>query len=131
PRVGDECGGGWGCGRLTRPAHPPLGSQAGGLPRVTRLTSMAIGLDGLLRSRELLDQATVARLGRVSRARLTQIMNLLFLAPDIQEQLLFLPPIIGGRTLVLLPHLQPIAAQPNWSPQRQQSAATYTAPPPQ
>ena len=36
------------------------------------------------------DQAELARLGHVSRARMTQIMNLLHLAPDIQEELLFL-----------------------------------------
>jgi hypothetical protein len=29
--------------------------------------------------------------GRVSRARLTQVMDLLLLAPDIQEEILFLP----------------------------------------
>src|SRR3712207_3152134 len=33
----------------------------------------------------------VARLGHVTRARVTQIMNLLNLAPDIQEAILFLP----------------------------------------
>ena len=39
------------------------------------------------------DLATLARYGQVSRARITQIMNLLNLAPDIQEQLLNLPEI--------------------------------------
>jgi len=33
----------------------------------------------------------LARLAHVSRARITQIMNLLLLAPDIQEAILFLP----------------------------------------
>jgi hypothetical protein len=36
------------------------------------------------------DYAVLAALGRVSRSRVTQIMNLLNLAPDIQEQILFL-----------------------------------------
>jgi len=31
----------------------------------------------------------LARLGRVSRARITQIMGLLMLAPEIQEEVLF------------------------------------------
>jgi hypothetical protein len=35
------------------------------------------------------DYADLARLGQVSRARITQIMNLLNLAPDIQEPILF------------------------------------------
>ena len=35
--------------------------------------------------------AEVARRGHVTRARVTQIVNLLLLAPDIQEEILFLP----------------------------------------
>jgi hypothetical protein len=37
------------------------------------------------------DYSDLARLGGVSRARITQIMNMRNLAPAIQEQLLFLP----------------------------------------
>tara|TARA_R110002020_G_scaffold324432_1_gene540126 strand:+ start:158 stop:379 length:222 start_codon:yes stop_codon:yes gene_type:complete len=37
------------------------------------------------------DYAELAQLGQVSRARMTQIMNLLKLAPEIQETILFLP----------------------------------------
>jgi hypothetical protein len=41
--------------------------------------------------------ADIARLGHVTRARVTQIMNLLLLAPDIQEEILFfLPPTTDG-----------------------------------
>jgi hypothetical protein len=89
------------------------------VPRVARLMALAIRLDGLIRSGELPDQATVARLGRVSRARVTQIMNLLFLAPDLQEQLLFLSPIAGGRASLLLRDLQPIACELDWRKQRE------------
>ena len=35
--------------------------------------------------------AEIAELGHVTRARVTQIMNLRHLAPDIQEDILFLP----------------------------------------
>jgi len=41
----------------------------------------------LIRSGEVRDYAALARLGHVSRARISQIMNLLHLAPDIQEVL--------------------------------------------
>jgi hypothetical protein len=41
------------------------------------------------------DYAEVARLGHVTRARMTQITKLLYLPPDIQEQILFLPPVKG------------------------------------
>jgi hypothetical protein len=58
------------------------------VPRVARLMAVAIRLDQLIHDGTATDQAELARLGHVTRARLTQIMNLLFLAPDIQEQIL-------------------------------------------
>ena len=42
----------------------------------------------------------LARLGHVSRTRLTQTLNLLHLAPDIQERLLFLPAVEKGRDAI-------------------------------
>jgi len=53
--------------------------------------ALAIRFEGLIQRGEVTAYADLARLGHVSRARLTQIMNLLNLAPDIQEALLFLP----------------------------------------
>ena len=54
--------------------------------------ALAIRLEGLIREQTIPDYAAVARRGRVTRARMTQIMKLLDLAPDLQEQILFLPP---------------------------------------
>lgn len=114
-------------GRTTLEARaedgPPL--PPGRVPRVARLMALAIRLDGLIRAGEIRDQAAVARLGRVSRARVTQIMNLVFLAPDIQEQLLFLPPVTAGRAPVLLRDLQPVAREPDWEKQRELWAALH------
>lgn len=45
-------------------------------------------------------------------------MNLLHLAPDIQEELLFLPLIECERDTLLERHLRPIAAVPDWRKQR-------------
>jgi hypothetical protein len=107
-------------GRTTiepRPAEPSPVPVAR-VPRVGRLMALAIRLDGLIRTGELPDQAAVARLGRVSRARVTQIMNLLFLAPEIQEALLFLPGATDGRAPVLVRDLQPIARELDWRVQR-------------
>jgi hypothetical protein len=50
--------------------------------------ALAIQFDGLISNGTASSQAELARLGHVSRARITQIMNLVFLAPDIQETLL-------------------------------------------
>ena len=58
-------------------------------------------------------------MGHVTRARLTQIMNLLQLAPDIQEEILFLPLTEWGRDLVTERDLRPIAALADWRWQKQ------------
>jgi len=90
----------------------------GRTPRVARLMALAIRLDQLIRDGVVADQAELARLGHVSRARLTQIMNLLCLAPDIQEELLFLPATERGRDAVTEKQLRPIAGIPDWKKQR-------------
>src|SRR5436309_6493622 len=65
------------------------------IPRIARLMALAIRFEGLVREQRLRDYAELARLGSVTRGRMTQIMQLLHLAPDIQEQLLFLAEIPG------------------------------------
>lgn len=110
-------------GRRTRKemgvGEAPPEAPAGRVPRVSRLMALAIRLDQLIRDGVVADQAELARLGHVSRARLTQIMNLLCLAPDIQEQILFLPATERGRDAITERQLRPIAATLSWSKQRQ------------
>jgi hypothetical protein len=45
-------------------------------------------------------------------------MNLVYLAPDLQEALLFLPRTQRGRDRIILADLQPIAAMMDWRKQR-------------
>lgn len=59
------------------------------IPRITRLMALAIKFQEMVDRGEVRDYADLGRLGYVSRARITQIMNLLLLAPDIQEHVLF------------------------------------------
>ena len=92
--------------------------ESGRVPRVSRIMALAIRFDGLIRDGVVTDQADLARLGHVSRARITQIMNLLHLAPDIQEQILFLPRIERGRDPIKERQLRPIAAVADWRKQR-------------
>jgi hypothetical protein len=57
-------------------------------------------------------------------------MNLLLLAPDIQEQLLFLSRVEQGRDPIHLRQLQPIAVVSDWRKQRgmwAQLRQVYTA----
>src|SRR6185437_11660440 len=84
------------------------------IPRIARLMALAIRLDGLIREQALADYAEVARRGRVTRARMTQIMKLLDLAPDIQEQILFLPPLPGLNER----NLRPVVKCIDWTEQR-------------
>ncbi len=101
-----------------REGEAPSSTPVGRVPRVSRLMALAIRLDQLIRDGVVADQAELARLGHVTRARLTQIMNLLRLAPDLQEQVLFLSATERGRDAVTEKQLRPIAAVPSWRKQR-------------
>lgn len=90
----------------------------GNVARVTRLMALAIRFDQLIRDGEVRDLADIARLGHVTRARVTQIMNLLHLAPDIQESILFLPHVEQGRDPFTERDLRPVAALADWRKQR-------------
>jgi hypothetical protein len=92
--------------------------SAGRVPRISRFMALAIRFEQLIQAGEIIDYAELARLGHVTRARITQVMNLRLLAPDIQEQLLFLPLIARGHSSIHLRHLQHIAAIADWRKQR-------------
>ncbi|MEX1231119.1 MAG: hypothetical protein WEB58_12815 [Planctomycetaceae bacterium] len=99
-------------------SEPNADAHVGRMPRITRLMALAIRFDDLIQSGEVADYAELARLGHVTRARVTQIMNLLMLSPDIQEEILHLPRVTGGRDPIHLRQLQPIALVPDWRKQR-------------
>ncbi len=101
-------------GGPVRPATAAMGK----LPRASRLMALAIKFDGLLRDGVVRDYADLARLGHVTRARMTQLMGLLNLAPDIQEALLFLPPVTAGREPIAERNLRRLTAIPRWDRQR-------------
>ena len=94
----------------------PSDGEADGssIPRIARLMALAIRFEGLLREETIRDYAELARLGRVTRARITQIMKLLDLASDIQEQILFLPLIKGLNERTL----RPLVSRIDWREQR-------------
>jgi hypothetical protein len=116
---------GHGRGKQVHEGPAPAESQLpqGRVPRVTKLMALALHFDDLLQSGAIASYAELARLGHVTRARVCQIMNLVYLAPDIQEALLFLPRTERGRDRLILADLQPIAALPDWRQQRRRWAA--------
>jgi hypothetical protein len=84
-------------------------TPVGRLHRISRLMALVIKLETLLGEQTLRDYTDIAVLGGVSKARMTQIMNLLNLAPDIQEQLLFLPRTTRQRDRICERHLRAVA----------------------
>ncbi|MBZ5626041.1 MAG: hypothetical protein LAQ69_46250 [Acidobacteriia bacterium] len=82
------------------------------IPRITRLMALAIKFQEMVDRGEVRDYADLARLGYVTRARLTQIMNLLLLAPDLQEHLLLSPTTVEER------RLRSVAKIVEWQEQR-------------
>jgi hypothetical protein len=109
---------------ITCPVRPacrqPKGADSapGRIPRLTRLLALAIKFDKLIRAGTIRNYADLARLGHVSRARISQIMKLLLLAADIQEEILFLPQTRNGRDAINLLQVQTIALVPSWQKQR-------------
>lgn len=101
-----------------RPKERGQERPQGRIPRVSRLMALAIKFDGLINDGVIADRSELARLAHVTQPRMTQIMNLLNLAPDIQEQLLFLPRVTNGRDPIHEKMLRPIVRVASWKKQR-------------
>ena len=82
-------------------------------PRPLLLLLVAYQVEGLLKEGRAKNQAELAKLLGVSRARVTQVMRFLLLAPDVQEALLH----TEGERLTER-QLRPLLAEPDWSRQR-------------
>ncbi len=103
----------------------------GRLPRITRYMALAIYYEDLIRKGHVHDYAEIATLGHVTRARVTQIMNLRLLAPNLQERLLNLPRIKHGHDGLCLRDLQQISVEPSWKRQHEMWRITVTKQPEQ
>ena len=107
--------------RARRPAEAPVSPAeaapevpAGRLPRIARLMALALRSQELLQAGAFKNYAELARLGHVSRTRVSQIMRLTLLSPAIQEALLFLPRTLSGRDPLHLRQLLGVAAVMDW-----------------
>lgn len=105
--------------RVTRATTEPKPVEPGRVPRISRLMAVAIRLEGLLRTGEVSDIPELARLGHVTQPRMSQILALTLLAPDIQEELLFLPRLMAGKSAIHEKMLRPISAEIDWARQRE------------
>jgi len=77
-------------------------------PRVVDLLRKAIEWQALLESGDAPNQAAIIRREGITRARVTQVMGMLRLAPEIQQQVLSLPDIVR-RPAITERALRPIA----------------------
>lgn len=100
----------------TQSAPPPI--QPGRIPRVSRLMALAIHFDKLIRMGIVRDYADLAKLGGVSRTRISQIMDLLNLAPEIQEAILDLPRTTACQDPTSERQLRQIVQEIDWGRQR-------------
>lgn len=100
------------------PRSVPAVTAEGRVPRVARLMALAIHLEGLMARGAIRHQAEAAMVGQVTRARMTQVMNLLLLAPDIRLEILGLPRVSAGRDPITERHVRVLAAMPDWGEQR-------------
>ena len=97
------------CGKSKRSQEPRT-------PRVAELLRKAIEWRTLLTSGEVANQAALARREGITRARVTQILGLLRLAPEIQHHILSMPDMVGRpsiteRALRRVTQLEQLGAQ--------------------
>jgi hypothetical protein len=105
--------------KLARPGPmPPTAAPEGRIPRVSKLMALAIRFDQMLNNVEVTDLSELARLAQVTQPRMTQIMNLNHLAPDIQEAVLHLESTPIGRDAMNERLLRQVCAVRDWSGQR-------------
>ena len=105
---------------FSRPDHPrglTSPTSPGRIPRVARQLSLAHEIERRIRAGELDDLAHAARVFGLTRARVTQIVALTLLAPAIQEEILAMLPVTGGRDSVTERALRPIVAEAAWERQ--------------
>jgi len=88
------------------------------VPKITRLLVLGHHFERLVRDGVVRDYAEIARLTGLTRARVTQIVNLTLLAPEIQDWILALPLITNGRGPVNERVLRQIHRSSDWAEQR-------------
>ena len=93
-------------------------AQSGRIPRIAKLVALASRMQSMIESGEVESYQQLAELGRISQPRMTQIMSLLLLAPDIQEELLYLPEVNQGKAQIHERLLRPLTTEIDWRVQR-------------
>ncbi len=104
--------------RAVAKAKREKAAQSGRIPRISKLVALASRMQSMIDSGQVESYQQLAELGRISQPRMTQIMSLLNLAPDIQEELLYLPEVIQGKVQIHERLLRPLTTEIDWRVQR-------------
>jgi len=96
---------------------PPPPAPARRPARVAEMLALAHRLQRAIDAGEYKDRAETARQLALTRARVTQILDLLLLAPDIQEQIVFLKR-VDGREPLTERALRVVVRHESWTEQR-------------
>jgi hypothetical protein len=120
--LGSEPGRRGGYRRVVRdgpePIVPPVNELPGRISRITKLMALAIRCDQLIKSGAVAGVTAMSQLAHVTQPRMTQILNMTLLAPDIQETLLHLPAIVEGKPELNEKSMRKICAEIDWARQR-------------
>ncbi len=101
--------------RITPPPPKPVPKRQPA--RVARLLALANDLQNKLDRGEHRDQATLARELGLTPTKLTRLLDLALLAPDIQEEILFLEA-VEGKEPVTERALREVVRHQSWAEQR-------------
>jgi hypothetical protein len=96
-----------------QPVSPAVVVSPGRIPKITSLLVLGHHLERLVRDGVVKDYAQIAHLTGLTRARVTQIVNLTLLAPGIQEAILNL----SRKSRIAERNLRPVAALLDWKQQ--------------
>ena len=97
------------------------------MPKVTHLLVLGYHFERLVRDGVVEDYVTLSRLTGLSTARVTQLVNLTLLAPDIQAEILILDENTRTRYPTFERQLRELTALPEWNEQRCAFAASRAA----
>ena len=93
--------------------------EKGRLPRVTQVMALAIQFQDMIHRGDARDYADIARLGCITRERISQVMELVWLAPDIQKEILEFAPNSTPRLAISEVAARRIASRLDWEEQRE------------
>ena len=97
----------------------PRDRRVGRLPRIAQVMALAIQLQDMIQRGDARDYADLARLGCLTRERMSQMMELVWLAPEIQQEIVEFPPRAATRFPISELAARRIAASLDWVEQRE------------